>query len=96
MKKLSNPALWNRSFYIGVAVSLLALNLLGPNGLLHGVRLHQEAARLARRRTELEVETTRMRSDIEHFRHSRTAQERAIREELGYLKSDEISVEISP
>ena len=95
MNEKYHPANWPLKVY-GVSAGLLAaLNLMGPNGFIHWVLLRQEASRLSVKNHELESQVEAVRSETRHFRASKIAKERAIREELGYLKPDEISVEIS-
>ena len=95
LKTKLHPSQWGKKFYITVACVLGALNLLGPNGFVHWVILRQESLRLATATEKLRQETRVMSSEIRNFRRSQVAKERAIREELGYLKSDEVSVEIA-
>ena len=98
MKKISqlHPSQWTTKFFVIAACVLGALNLLGPNGFVHWVLLRQESLRLSASAQVLQKEIDVTSSEIRNFRRSQVAKERAIREELGYLKSDELSVEIAP
>ena len=95
MIKIPSPSRWNWKVYAFTAGFLVALNLLSPHGLLHVLLLRQERGRLEGDIARLEKENARFRSELTRFRQSRTAQERAVREELGYLKGNEISVELT-
>lgn len=94
--KALHPSQWSIKVYAIAAGVLATLNLLGPNGFVHWVLLRQEASRLEVKAAALQSEVDAVRNETRHFKSSRIAKERAIREELGYLKPDEISVEISP
>ncbi|MBS1983358.1 MAG: hypothetical protein JST16_04230 [Bdellovibrionales bacterium] len=93
---LFHPSQWTVKFYLVTAGFLAAMNLMGPNGFVHWVLLKQEARRLEARSHELQAKIVALQNETQHFRASRVAKERTIREELGYLKADELSVEISP
>jgi hypothetical protein len=96
MKKLPfilHPSRWTWQFYLGVAVFLLLINLLGPRGLLQWVLLEQQYSRLLTEESTLKQEVVALNEEIDTFKNSRVAKERAIRDGLGYLRSEEGSVE---
>jgi hypothetical protein len=85
-----NPSAWTPKTFLWVAIFLLALNLLGPRGLIHFMVIHQEAERLS---TELErtyEEKTKATAAIDDFKSSTHYRESVIRERLGYLRRDEL------
>ncbi len=90
-----HPSNWTPKLYWRVGIVLLAANVLGPNGLFHWVQLRQEVDRLTRLEKERQEQYADLKNRITQFRSSPLARERAIREELGYLKESEISVEFS-
>lgn len=73
---------------------ILGLSLFGPRGLIHWVWLKNEKTRLENKLQQALEETNSIKSEISRFQKSKVAKERAIREELGYIKQDEYSVEI--
>lgn len=95
MIKIPPPSRWGWKVYAFTAGFLVALNLLSPHGLLHVLLLKQERGRLELDIARLEKENAQFRGELTRFRQSRVSQERAVREELGYLKPHELSVELT-
>lgn len=94
MKSIPEPKHWSRRFFYVVAGTLATLNLLGPHGFMHWVLLKQESSRLELKAQALQSEVDAVKSETRRFESSGIARERAVREELGFLKPDEISVEL--
>ena len=92
--KALHPQYWTSKFYYGVAGVLLAINLFGPKGIIHWVLIRQESERLEATKTQIQSELARTKNEIQQFRKSDVARARAIREELGFLKPGEVSVEL--
>lgn len=69
--------------------------VLGPNGLPRHRRM---AAQLTAQREEnhrLARQTLQLQAELDAFEHDRRARERAVREELGWVRPDEIIVEVA-
>lgn len=96
MFKALHPQNWTWRHFVGTAAFLAAVNLFGPKGILHGLLVSQEAERLAVNEKDLRLKIAETREETRRFQHSPVAKERAIREELGYLKPDELSFEFNP
>ena len=94
-KKNLDPHHWGSAFYAGVFLALLAINLFSPKGILHWILLKQETNRLQNKISAAEQELNRLNLEQKHFHSSDVAKLRAIREELGLLKSDEIAIEFT-
>lgn len=84
---------WRPRHFLMLALSLLLLNLFSPKGIVHWILLEQESERLDSKIQNLDKEIERVRAEISLFQKSDVARTRAIRNELGYLKSDEMSFE---
>jgi len=95
MKKFLDLNEWNAQFYLGVFIFLLGLNLLSPKGLIHWILLKQETHRLEMKVSEKQSELAKIKARQEQLLKSDTVKMRAIREELGLLKENEISVEFT-
>ncbi len=80
-------------FYIGTGVFLVLLNFLGPRGIIQWVLVEQEIGRLQQKKAQVDAEVLGLKAELQQFKHSRIARERSIREELGYLKPGELSLE---
>ncbi len=94
LRRTIHPQFWTWRTYAWTAAILLALNLFGPKGFIPWVLMGQELSRLTLEKTRLEQEHDEIRYELARFRKSSVAKARAIRDELGYLKPDEISIEI--
>lgn len=86
---------WGPSFYLSVFLFLLAVNLFSPKGIIHWVLMKQEAERLRAKISLTEHELQAVQTQKINFSSSDTAKLRAIREGLGLLKNDEISIEFT-
>ncbi len=85
-------SLGRRRFTIGyiVALVLLGLSALDPNGLRKARRNQAEVKRLERENAALEQHVTRLRREVKALQGDPAALERAAREELGYVRPGEI------
>ncbi len=93
MRKLFDPASWTPSFYLGTALVLLVLNFFGPRGLVGWILSYQDLERLEEKESKLSADILEVQKDIDLFKSSSAVRERALREELGYLQANELSVE---
>lgn len=74
-----------------VAAGALALvSVADGRGFRRYLHLRGEAATLESRNRQLEEQNQRYREEIEDLRRDRGALERAVREELGYVRPGEI------
>ncbi len=85
-----NPVEWTPKTYLWVGLFLLALNLLGPRGLIHFTVIHQEAERLTTELADTLNEKQKANAAINDFKRSTHYREAVIRERLGYLRRDEL------
>lgn len=92
--RLVDPESWTWRFYLGVFLALLSLNFFSPRGLVHRILIEQEISRLEVMAANLAAEEHKLQTEMELFRKSSWARARAIRGELGYLREDEVSVEL--
>ena len=74
---------------------LLIFNLFGPSGILHWLNLKNEQIRIEKEIASLKTKLHEEHKHLERFQNSRTVQMRVVRNELGYLLDDELSVEFS-
>jgi|GEM_PF-1177515 len=89
-----HPHSWGPKVYLFTGLALLAVNLFGPNGGLRWLLLEQEIARTRHAQAKVQAELARTQRELELFDRSDTVRERKIRDVLGYLKADEVSVEL--
>jgi hypothetical protein len=89
-----DPAHWGLKVYLVTAGVLAAVNLFGPNGVLRWMLLQQEIARTEGARAVVQDDLDRVRRELDSFQKSGVVQQRMVRDALGYLKSDETSVEL--
>jgi len=85
-----HPEDWSPKTYLWVALFLLALNLLGPRGLIHFMVIHQEAERLSNELAQTLEEKNNAAAAIDDFQRSTHYREAVIRERLGYVRRDEL------
>lgn len=85
-----NPASWTPKVYLWVGLFLVAVNLLGPRGLIHFIVIHQEAERLSKELEDTKTEKTKATAAINDFKRSSEYRDAVIRERLGYLRRDEL------
>lgn len=85
-----NPQAWTPKTYLWIGLFLLALNLLGPRGLIHFMVIHQEAERLSTELAQTQDEKQKAAAAINDFKRSTHYREAVIRERLGYLRRDEL------
>lgn len=82
-----------RRTIVGTAVAASALvcgvAVLSPQGLGQYRRLANEVSRLKEQNEALAVENAQRRRELEALQHSRTVQEKVVREDLGYVRPGE-------
>jgi hypothetical protein len=81
-----------RNLWILILV-LLVLNFFSPKGLFRWLMTKQEIIRLEAKSGEIESDIANIRRELQEFKKSPVAKERAIRSELGLMKPGEWSVE---
>jgi len=89
-----HPSEWNLKFFIGSALALLVVNLLGPKGFVEWALLRQEKQRVDDQNAQFDKELAHIKRETRLFQMSEVARERAIRQELGFLKAEEVSIEL--
>ena len=87
------PHNWDWKTYVGLGILLLSINLFGPRGLIHWMVVHQQSERLVSLNAESSEKIAALEKGISNFKKYDYEQQKAIREELGYLKKDEWSLE---
>ncbi|NCN27605.1 hypothetical protein GW915_08535 [bacterium] len=92
--KLFDPTLWDIRHYLVVVIGLCALNLFGPRGFVHLFYLQKETQRIATQKEAVSQTIAQLEIETKSFKQSKTVRARAIREQLGYLASDELSIEL--
>lgn len=77
-----------------VTVVSVPMMIFGANGLPRHRRLRAQLSAQLEENHRLATELLRIRSELEAFQRDPRARERAVREELGWVRRDEIIVEI--
>jgi hypothetical protein len=91
----SSPKFWTVKTYIYTALVLLGINAFGPQGGVRYILLRQEYERLSQDLVDQKKKQSQLELQIRNFRKSDSEKMRLLREELGFLKPDEISFEIT-
>lgn len=73
-----------------LVVSLVLSALFVDGGVARHERLHEELTRLEALNEELEQDNIQLRKEIEALKHDPRHVERVVREELGFVKPDEV------
>lgn len=92
-KELLSPSHWSYKTYLFMGLFLLGINLFGPRGLIYWSLLRQQNQRVSRLNLESQKQISELETQMAQFKKFPYQQEKAIREELGYLKPDEFSLE---
>jgi cell division protein FtsB len=87
------PENWTWSWIVGILLVLLAINLLGPKGLLHLVLLEQQNTQLQNNIVKLEADIENTQKEIRSFESNADFQQHVLRDRMGYLRSHEYRVE---
>jgi cell division protein FtsB len=87
------PENWSWSWILGILTLLLAINLLGPKGLLHLILLEQQNAQLRQSISKLNEEIEATQEEIRAFENNADFQQHILRDRMGYLRSHEYRVE---
>jgi len=95
VKEKINPATWTLKTYLLTALFLICLNAFGSQGLIKMVLMYQEENRLSAQVNEQKLKISRIEKEIQRFKKSENYKLKIIRQELGLLKSDEISFEMT-
>ena len=96
MTRYLDPRHWDLRFFVGVSIVLAAINLLGPKGLIRWIVVGQEIRMLQKNNKDLEHEIARIEQEHRAFESSDIMRMRMIRDELGFVKNNEYSVELPP
>ncbi len=94
LKKSFSPEFWTFKTYFVTAIVLLCLNAFGPQGLFRFILLFQERTRLSTQVSNQKKEIESTQKALKNFRTSDHSKLKIIRQELGLLKPDEISIEL--
>lgn len=73
-----------------LVVSLVLSALFVDGGVARHERLHEELSRLETLNEDLEKDNAQLRKEIEALKHDPRHVERVVREELGFVRPDEV------
>jgi hypothetical protein len=93
MKRIFDPQSWTWKAYLSIGLFLVGINLFGPRGLLHWSLLHQQNERIRSLNQKTQNDIKKLQEEISNFKRYDYQQQRAIREDLGYLLPQEYSLE---
>ena len=79
---------------VGVAGVLTLASMADARGFRRYMKLQQDMGEMESRNRDLRRQNERLVREIEALRKDRSAVERAAREELGYVRQDEIVVNV--
>lgn len=79
---------------VGIAGVLTLVSVADAGGFRRYLRLQQDVGELERRNRELTQQNERMAREIEALRRDPAVQERAVREELGFIRPGEIVLNV--
>jgi len=68
--------------------------VLGPNGLPRHRRMTAQLSAQREENRRLARQALQLQAELDSFEHDRRSRERAVREELGWVRPDEIIVEV--
>jgi cell division protein FtsB len=87
----------------GVPLAVLAITLiavpvmvLGPNGVTRHRRLRAQLEGQRQENVRLARQLIHLRAEFQAFSDDPRARERAVREELGWVRPDEVVIEVQP
>jgi len=78
--------------FLGLVALLAGASALDPAGIRKHARLHAEVARMREENARLTAENGRLAREAVALRNDPTAIERAVREELRYVRAGEIVI----
>jgi cell division protein FtsB len=81
-------------FFATASVAIAAATFFDPKGLRRYGRLRGDVERLAKRNQELALENARLAREVDALQHDRRYQERAVREELGFVRPGQLLLEL--
>ncbi len=79
-----------------LALGAVIYTVASPDGLLRLGKLKREVIELSSENDKLQNENDQTRQKIESLREDKDVIERAVREDLGYLKPDEVVFHFAP
>ena len=77
-----------------LSLAVLAATFFDPKGLRRYGRLRSQAEALAQRNGALALENARLAREVEALQHDRRYEERAVHEELGFVKPGQLLLEL--
>ena len=81
--------------FFGIAsAAILVGTIFDPKGLRRYGRLRREVEELSSRNAALAVENAKLALEVDALQHDRRFQERAVREELGFVRPGQILLEL--
>jgi cell division protein FtsB len=81
---------------LALTVFAVPVMALGPNGLPRHRRLSAQLAAQRAENLRLRRQLVRLRAELEAFSSDPRARERAVREGIGWVRPDEVVVEVPP
>ena len=87
---------WGIRHFVALGIILLSINLLGPKGLLHYLLIKQKITRLNYQEKGLVEKQVKLDKEIYLIKNSSSYQKKLIREHLGLLQKNEVSIEFIP
>ncbi|MHB8417105.1 MAG: FtsB family cell division protein [Myxococcales bacterium] len=86
---------FRKALFFGLtSAAILTATLFDPRGLRRYGRLRSEVSMLAKRNGELALENARLSREVTALQGDRRYQERAIREELGFVRPGQLLLEL--
>lgn len=94
IRSFLDPAQWGFRHILAALIVLSAINLFGPKGFVHLYYLKKESERVEEEKKQVSAAILELERDIHLFQSSKIVRSRAIRQHLGYVEENEISVEL--
>lgn len=79
-----------------LAVAAVLYTVLSPDGLLQWLRLRDQVAKLEAENATLKAENDRLRDEARRLTGDKREIERAVRQELGYVREGEVVFKFAP
>ncbi|MBP7844702.1 MAG: hypothetical protein KA116_07790 [Proteobacteria bacterium] len=96
LSEILDPGSWAPKHYALFSLCLVSINLLGPRGWVHHYYIKQEIKVTNDKILKEKMAIAEKEESLQRLRKSTKLKERLIREELGFLKDDEWSIEFYP
>ena len=96
LRRLFDIEAWGLKEFVYFIVALFSLSMLGPNGFLKFLFLKQKIADLSTQSQILSQQKESLEREIKKINRSQNYQMTLIREHLGYLQENEVSINFIP